>query len=122
MKVVERKNELSSFTENIPDEIENMKMKKEVVTEVTQKMIGKSEITEKETENYVVTPEQLESLLKYGNDGMAVSKDYKRLLKTDLVKSNKAWETIYGELDEEKDELISERFTLKDELEKVKMK
>ncbi|MDN5652564.1 MAG: plasmid recombination protein, partial [Lactococcus lactis] len=118
MKVVERKNELSSFTENIPDEIENMKMKKEVVTEVTQKMIGKSEITEKETENYVVTPEQLESLLKYGNDGMAVSKDYKRLLKTDLVKSNKAWETIYGELDEEKDELISERFTLKDELEK----
>ena len=118
MKVVERKNELANFTENIPDEIENMKMKKEVVTEVTQKMIGKSEITEKETENYVVTPEQLESLLKYGNDGMAVSKDYKRLLKTDLVKSNKAWETIYGELDEEKDELISERFTLKDELEK----
>lgn len=117
-KVVERKNELSNFTENIPDEIENMEMKKEVVTEVTQKMIGKSEISEKETENYVVTPKQLESLLKYGNDGMAVSKDYKRLLKTDLVKSNKAWETIYGELDEEKDELISERFTLKDELEK----
>lgn len=87
-KVSERKNELANFTENIPEEIENMKMKKEVVTEVTQKMIGKSEISEKETENYVVTPKQLDSLLKYGNDGMAVSKDYKRLLKTDIVKEN----------------------------------
>lgn len=88
MKVVERKNELANFTENIPDEIENMKMKKEVVTEVTQKMIGKAEISEKETENYVVTPKQHETLLKYGNDGKSVSKDYKRLLKTDVVKEN----------------------------------
>lgn len=118
LKVIERKNELSNFTENIPDEIENMKMKKEVVTEVTQKMLGKAEITEKETENYVVTPTQLESLLKYGNDGMSVSKDYKRLLNTDFALVATAWEKMYEEVDEEKEELISERFTLKDELEK----
>lgn len=88
MKVIERKNELSKFSENIPDEIKNIKVKKEAVTEVTQKMFGKAEITKRYTENQVIAPEDFTKIMDFANDGISVSKDYKRLLKTDIVKEN----------------------------------
>lgn len=127
MKVIERKNELSKFSGNMSDEIKNIKVKKEAVTEVTQKMFGKAEITKRYTENHVLKPEDLTKIMDYANDGMSVSEDYKRLLNTDIVKENvslREENNSLGEklkkIEEEKEQIEFSSWWYKDEVEKNK--
>ncbi len=58
-------------------------------TDVVQKLIGKSEVIEKDTGNVVLSPDQYKRLNKQIHAAYAVQKEYKRLKDTDLVKENK---------------------------------
>ncbi|PEU80126.1 hypothetical protein CN386_11400 [Bacillus cereus] len=63
--------------------------KKEIKMEVKPKLIGKPEIIEKETGNYVFSPKQLEKVEELITAAVTVKKDYERLQNTDLVKENR---------------------------------
>ncbi|MGA4466888.1 hypothetical protein ACPA2L_30560 [Bacillus bombysepticus] len=53
-------------------------------------MFGKAEIKKKQTENYVLSPEQYQEVLKQANAAATIKKDYKRLRRTDLVQENES--------------------------------
>lgn len=61
---------------------------KEKITEVKNKTFGKAEIVEKETENIILTPKQVELIQEQLKSALIVKKDYERLKNTDLVKEN----------------------------------
>lgn len=61
----------------------------ETKTEVKSKVFGKSEITESETGNIVLTPEQYRKVNEQVTAASAIQKDYERLKNTDLAKENK---------------------------------
>lgn len=87
--IVEKKNELLSIGERIPDKSIKLKpKKKEIKTEVKPKLIGKPEIIKTETGNYVYTPKQVEQIENMITAAVVVKKDYERLLSTDLVREN----------------------------------
>lgn len=88
-KIEEKKNELLSLSERIPDTNIKLKAKKEIQTEVKPKLIGKPEIIKTETENYVFTPKQVEKIENMIAAAVTVKKDYERLQGTDLVQENK---------------------------------
>lgn len=56
--------------------------------EVKDKVFGKAEITEKETGNVVLTPDQMKAMSNRLNAAYAIQKDYERLKNLDLVKEN----------------------------------
>ncbi|MEB9816627.1 plasmid recombination protein, partial [Bacillus cereus] len=59
-EVAKKKDELVKVSEHVPEKKMNLRSKKkEVKTEVKPKFIGKPEIIEKETGNYVYTPKQV---------------------------------------------------------------
>jgi len=115
------------LSEALPQEKLDVKVRKEIKSEVKQKLFGDAEITKKETGNYVLTPKQLKELTGYVNAALAVTKDYERLQSTDLVKENKALEASndslhsllmnsrdnYTKLSEENQTLISSNKDLK---------
>lgn len=72
--------------------------KKEIETKVIPKFIGKPDIVEKETENYVLTPDQYKSMGEQLHAAVAIKKDYERLKSSVPVKENE-------KLAEEKEEL-----------------
>ncbi|MFJ1121762.1 hypothetical protein ACIKJR_19810, partial [Bacillus thuringiensis] len=77
-------------SKRLPDSKITLKpKKKEIKTEVKSKLIGKPEIIEKETGNYVLSPKQLEKVEELITAAVTVKKDYERLQNTDLVKENK---------------------------------
>ncbi len=87
--IVEKKNELLSFGERIPDKEIRLKPKRiEIQTEVKPKIIGKPEIIQEETGNYVFTPKQVEKIENLLTAAVVIKKDYERLLSTDLVREN----------------------------------
>ncbi|MBY0040895.1 plasmid recombination protein [Bacillus cereus] len=89
-KVKEKKQEFETFRNEIPDKPVSMSyLREETKTEVTTKLFGKPEITEKKTGNIVVTREQWRDMTEKVNAAVIVKKDYERLQKTDLVKENK---------------------------------
>lgn len=96
--IVGKKKELIDLNEVLPREKLDIKVRKEVKTEVKQKMFGDAEVTKKETGNYVLTPVQLKELTGYVNAALAVSKDYERLQSTDLVQENKLLHKATDEL------------------------
>ena len=134
-RVKQMQKELDSATDQVPNEpVEISFLRKEVVTEVQDKMFGKAEIMKKQTRNYVLSPEQYQELTKQVNSAVIIKKDYERLKKTDFVKENESLradnkyleETIEGnnlalnhshkqnrELREEKKELYTEISGLK---------
>jgi len=87
-----KKKEFIDLSEALPQEKLDVKVRKEIKSEVKQKLFGDAEVTKKETGNYVLTPKQLKELTGYVNAALAVTKDYERLQSTDLVKENKALE------------------------------
>ncbi|MED3539302.1 MobV family relaxase [Bacillus toyonensis] len=91
-KIKEKKQEFETFRNQIPDKPVSISMsylREETKTEVTTKLFGKPEITEKKTGNIVVTSEQWIDMTEKVNAAVIVKKDYERLQKMDLVKENK---------------------------------
>lgn len=83
-------NQITEISKRLPDSKITLKpKKKEIKTEVKPKLIGKPEIIEKETGNYVFSPKQLEKVEELITAAVTVKKDYERLQNTDLVKENK---------------------------------
>ncbi|MGE1026511.1 plasmid recombination protein, partial [Bacillus sp. GMs2/2] len=88
-EVAKKKDELVKVSEHVPEKKMNLRSKKkEVKTEVKPKFIGKPEIIEKETGNYVYTPKQVTYLEDLVSAAVTVKKDYERLQTTDLVQEN----------------------------------
>ncbi|PED82724.1 mobilization protein [Bacillus pseudomycoides] len=87
-RVKQMEKELDSAMDQVPNEpIKIPFLRKEVITEVQDKMFGKAEITKKQTRNYVLSPEQYQELTKQVNAAVTIKKDYERLRKTDFVKA-----------------------------------
>ncbi|WP_242238219.1 plasmid recombination protein [Bacillus cereus group sp. BfR-BA-01316] len=83
-------NQITEISKRLPDNKITLKPKrKEIKTEVKPKLIGKPEIIEKETGNYVFSPKQLEKVEELIIAAVIVKKDYERLQNTDLVKENR---------------------------------
>ncbi|HGA1025249.1 TPA: plasmid recombination protein [Bacillus cereus] len=83
-------NQITEISKRLPDsKITLNPKKKEIKTEVKPKLIGKPEIIEKETGNYVFSPKQLEKVEELITAAVTVKKDYERLQNTDLVKENR---------------------------------
>ncbi|HDR7690281.1 TPA: plasmid recombination protein [Bacillus toyonensis] len=92
-------NQFIEISKRLPNNKITLKTKKkEIKTEVKPKLIGKPEIIEKETGNYVFSPKQLEKVEELITAAVTVKKDYERLQNTDLVKEN-------GELNRQVDSL-----------------
>ncbi|ALC55287.1 mobilization protein (plasmid) [Bacillus cereus] len=90
-RVKQMQKELDSATDQVPDEpVVIPFLRKEVITQVEDKMIGKAEITKKQTRNYVLSSEQYQELTKQVNAAVTIKKDYKRLRETDFVKENES--------------------------------
>lgn len=109
-----KKNEFLALNENLPERALSLKTKKkEVKTEVKVRLIGKPEIIEKETGNYVLTPKQVEKVEELITAAVAVKKDYNRLQNTDLVKENKELNKAFQIVQQENKELKEENQSLK---------
>ncbi|KXY53542.1 MobV family relaxase [Bacillus cereus] len=90
-KIKEKKQEFETFRNQVPDKPVSLSyLREETKTEVTTKLFGKPEITEKKTGNIVVTREQWRDMTEKVNAAVIVKKDYERLQKTDLVKENRS--------------------------------
>nr|BAI44024.1 plasmid recombination enzyme [Bacillus thuringiensis] len=111
-EMVKKKDELVKVSEHVPEKKMNLRSKKkEIKTEVKPKFIGKPEIIEKETGNYVYTPKQVSYLEDLVSAAVTVKKDYERLQTTDLVQENENLrEDVYQKTKENeqlKKELVS---------------
>ncbi|MFP3415604.1 plasmid recombination protein [Bacillus sp. SIMBA_074] len=83
-------NQFTEISKRLPNNKITLKTKKkEIKTEVKPKLIGKPEIIEKETGNYVFSPKQLEKVEELITAAVTIKEDYERLQNTDLVKENK---------------------------------
>lgn len=83
-------NQFTEISKRLPNNRIRLKTKKkEIKTEVKPKLIGKPEIIEKETGNYVFSPKQLEKVEELITAAVTIKKDYERLQNTDLVKENR---------------------------------
>ncbi|MDF2085668.1 plasmid recombination protein [Bacillus pseudomycoides] len=90
-RVEQMQKELDSATDQVPNEpVKILFLRREVITEVQDKMFGKAEIRKKQTRNYVLSPEQYQELTKQVNAAVTIKKDYERLRETDFVKENKS--------------------------------
>ncbi|MES5943917.1 MULTISPECIES: plasmid recombination protein [unclassified Bacillus cereus group] len=111
-EMAKKKDELVKVSEHVPEKKMNLRSKKkEIKTEVKPKFIGKPEIIEKETGNYVYTPKQITYLEDLVSAAVTVKKDYERLQTTDLVQENENFrEEVYQKTKENeqlKKELVS---------------
>ncbi|MED4654679.1 plasmid recombination protein [Bacillus pseudomycoides] len=90
-KVKQQQMELDSATDQVPNEpVKVPFLRREVITEVQDKMFGKAEIKKKQTRNYVLSPEQYQEFTKQVNAAVIIKKDYERLRETDFVKENES--------------------------------
>lgn len=88
-EMAKKKEELVKVSEHVPEKKMNLRSKKkEIKTEIKPKFIGKPEIIEKETGNYVYTPKQVTYLEDLVSAAVTVKKDYERLQTTNLVQEN----------------------------------
>lgn len=100
-EIGDRKKEFLALSEKLPAGELKIRVKgKEVKTTVTPKLFGKPEVVEKETENFIVTPQELKSMQDKLNAAYQVKADYERLQKTDLVQENKKLREENKELSE----------------------
>ncbi|PFD96787.1 mobilization protein [Bacillus sp. AFS023182] len=127
-KVKQQQKELDSVANQVPNEpVKIPFLRKEVITEVQDKMFGKAEITKKQTRNYVLSPEQYQKLTKQVNAAVTIKKDYERLKKTDFVKENESlkvhaegWMEENRTLKQEKSQLQKEVGVLNREISSLK--
>ncbi|PEU17450.1 plasmid recombination protein [Bacillus sp. AFS019443] len=116
-RVKQQQEELDSVADQVPNEpIKIPFLRKEVITEVQDKMFGKAEITKKQTRNYVLSPEQYQELTKQVNAAVTIKKDYERLKKTDFVKENESLKVHAEGWMEENRTLKQEKSQLKKEV------
>ncbi|MEW9184445.1 plasmid recombination protein [Bacillus mycoides] len=128
-RVEQMQKELDSATDQVPNEpIKIPFLRKEVITEVQDKMFGKAEITKKQTRNYVLSPEQYQELTKQVNAAVTIKKDYECLKKTDFVKENESlkvhaegWMKENRTLKQEKNQLQKEVGVLNKEIGSLKV-
>ncbi|MED3799308.1 MobV family relaxase [Lysinibacillus capsici] len=100
-EIGDRKKEFLVLSEKLPAGEQKIRVKgKEVKTTVTPKLFGKPEVVEKETENFIVTPQELKSMQDKLNAAYRVKADYERLQTTDLVQENKKLREKNKELSE----------------------
>ncbi|MGH0590552.1 plasmid recombination protein [Bacillus mycoides] len=127
-RVEQMQKELDSATDQVPNEpVKIPFLRREVITEVQDKMFGKAEITKKQTRNYVLSPEQYQELTKQVNAAVTIKKDYERLKKTDFVKENESlkvhaegWMKENRTLKQEKNQLQKEVGVLNREISSLK--
>ncbi|MGG0257784.1 plasmid recombination protein [Bacillus mycoides] len=127
-RVKQMQKELDSATDQVPNESVKIPfLRKEVVVEVQDKMFGKSEITKKETRNYVLSPEQYQEVTKQVNAAVIIKKDYERLRETDFVKESESlkvhaegWMKENRTLKQEKNQLQKEVGVLNREISSLK--
>jgi hypothetical protein len=127
-RVKQMQKELDSATDQVPNEpVVIPFLRKEVITQVQDKMIGKAEIKKKETRNYVLSPEQYQEFTKQVNAAVTIKKDYDRLRETDFVKENESlkvhaegWMKENRTLKQEKSQLQKEVGTLNTEISSLK--
>jgi len=120
-EIEKKKEELVKVSGHVPEKKVNLRSKKkEIQTEVKSKFIGKPEIIEKETGNYVYTPKQVKYLEGLVGAAVTVKKDYERLQKMDLFQENRnLCEEVYQkkkeneELEKELVSALSENNSLK---------
>ncbi|HDR5272476.1 TPA: plasmid recombination protein [Bacillus thuringiensis] len=98
-KIKEKKQEFETFRNQVPDKGVSLSyLREETKTEVTTKLFGKPEITEKKTGNIVVTREQWRDMKEKVDAAVIINSDYERLQKTDLVKENKELHSAVDEI------------------------
>ncbi|MDR4904243.1 plasmid recombination protein [Bacillus mycoides] len=120
-EIVKKKDQLVKVSEQIPEKKMNLKSKKkEIKTEVTLKFIGKPDIIEKETGNYVYTPKQVKQLEDLVTAAVTVKKDYERLQTTDLVQENKNLREEVYQTTKENRKLMNQVETLTTEISSLK--
>ncbi|PFM64760.1 mobilization protein [Bacillus cereus] len=127
-RVEQMQKELDIATDQVPNEpVKIPFLRREVITEVQDKMFGKAEITKKQTRNYVLSPEQYQELTKQVNAAVTIKKDYERLKKTDFVKENESlkvhaegWMKENRTLKQEKNQLQKEVGVLNREISSLK--
>ncbi|MDM5235350.1 plasmid recombination protein, partial [Bacillus cereus] len=127
-RVNQMQKELDSVKDQVPNEpVVIPFLHREVITEVQDKMFGKSEITKKQTRNYVLSPEQYQEFTKQVNAAVTIKKDYERLKKTDFVKENESlkvhaegWMKENRTLKQEKNQLQKEVGVLNIEISSLK--
>ena len=127
-RVKQQQEELDSVADQVPNEpIKIPFLRKEVITEVHDKVFGKAEIKKKQTRNYVLSPEQYQELTKQVNAAVTIKKDYERLKKTDFVKENESlkvhaegWMEGNRILKQEKSQLQKEVRVLNSEINSLK--
>ncbi|PFW89269.1 mobilization protein, partial [Bacillus pseudomycoides] len=116
-RVKQMQKELDSVTDQVPNEpVKIPFLRKEVITEVQDKMFGKAEIKKKQTRNYVLSPEQYQEFTKQVNAAVTIKKDYERLRKTDFVKENESLKVHAEGWMEENRTLKQERSQLQKEV------
>ncbi|KAA6448167.1 mobilization protein [Bacillus cereus] len=127
-RVEQMQKELDSATDQVPKEpVKIPFLRREVITEVQDKMFGKAEITNKQTRNYVLSPEQYQELTKQVNAAVIIKKDYECLRETDFVKENESlkvhaegWMKENRTLKQEKSKLQKEVGVLNKEISSLK--
>ncbi|MGU9546048.1 MobV family relaxase [Bacillus cereus] len=98
-KIKEKKQEFETFRNQVPDKPVSLSyLREETKTEVTTKLFGKPEITEKKTGNIVITREQWRDMKEKVDAAVIIKSDYERLQKTDLVKENKELHSAVDEI------------------------
>lgn len=108
-KLEDKKKEFLEVSQKIPDEKIKIKVKgKEVKTTVTPKLFGKPEILEKETKNFVISPEELKSMHATVTAAQQVKSEYERLQKTDLVQENQELRVEHADLGNAFDSLYTD--------------
>ncbi|MGG2091195.1 plasmid recombination protein [Bacillus sp. S13(2024)] len=127
-RVKQQQKELDSVMNQVPNEpVKIPFLRKEVITEVQDKLFGKAEITKKRTRNYVLSPEQYQEFTKQVNAAVMIKKDYERLRGTDFVKENESlkvnaagWMEENRTLKQEKSQLQKEVGVLNKEISSLK--
>lgn len=125
-KAQQEERKLNALTQTLqPKELQYES--REIKTEVKDKLFGKAEISETETGNVVLTPEQYKKAAQQINAAAAIQNDYKRLKGTDLAQENERLRTdneiIYSDwkrLNMENKQLYQENEELKQENSKLK--
>ncbi|MCP1126290.1 plasmid recombination protein [Bacillus sp. 3103sda1] len=126
--VKQQQEELDSAMDQVPNEAVVIPfLRREVITEVQDKMFGKAEITKKKTRNYVLSPEQYQEFTQQVNAAVMIKKDYERLRETDFVKENESlkvhaegWMEENRTLKREKSQLQKEVGVLNKEISSLK--
>lgn len=120
-KIQEKENELKTLTDTIPDKKEQIPfLEKEIETETVKKSLFQKETIEKETGNYILTPDQYEEMNQKVHAAVFVKGDYERLKNTDLAKENQTLKQQNKELYSKFEQEVINRMNVENENDEIK--